>query len=129
MSMGRRGIAHIYASFNNIIITITDLTGAETVTRCTGGMVTKSAKDEGSPYVAMKVAQTAAEAALEKGIDNVHVKIRGRGGKKGGSPGRGAQTAIRSLVRAGLKIGTIEDVTPRPHDGTKPKGGKRGRRI
>ena len=127
--MGRKGIAHIYASFNNIIITITDLTGAETIARCSGGMATKSAKDEGSPYVAMKVAQTAADAALEKGIDSVNVRIRGKGGKKGGSPGRGAQTAIRSLVRAGLRIGSIEDVTPHPHDGTKPKGGKRGRRI
>ena len=127
--MGRTGVAHIYASFNNIIITINDVTGAETIARCSGGMVTKSAKDEGSPYVAMKVAQAAADAALEKGIDNVNVRIRGKGGKKGGSPGRGAQTAIRSLVRAGLRIGTIEDVTPRPHDGTKPKGGKRGRRI
>ncbi|RLF28160.1 MAG: 30S ribosomal protein S11 [Thermoplasmata archaeon] len=127
--MGKKGIAHIYASFNNIIVTITDITGAETIARCSGGMVTKSAKDEGSPYVAMKVAQIAAETALEKGIDVVNVRIRGRGGKKGGSPGRGAQTAIRSLVRAGLKIGTIEDVTPHPHDGCKPKGGKRGRRI
>jgi len=127
--MARKGIAHIYASFNNIIITITDLTGAETIARVSGGMVTKSAKDEGSPYVAMKVAQNAADAALEKGFNNVDVRIRGRGGKKGGSPGRGAQTAIRSLVRAGLRIGTIEDVTPHPHDGTKVKGGKRGRRI
>jgi len=127
--MGRKGVAHIYASFNNIIITITDATGAETITRCSGGMVTKSAKDEGSPYAAMKVAATAAEAAMDKGVDSVNVRIRGRGGKKGGSPGRGAQTAIRSLVRAGLKIGNIEDVTPHPHDGTKPKGGKRGRRI
>lgn len=127
--MGRKGIAHIYASFNNIVITITDLTGAETIARCSGGMVTKSAKDEGSPYVAMKVAQTAAESAMEKGFDSVNVRIRGRGGKKGGAPGRGAQTAIRSLVRAGMRIGTIEDVTPRPHDGTKAKGGKRGRRI
>ena len=127
--MGKKGIAHIYASFNNIVITITDSTGAETLARVSGGMVTKSAKDEGSPYVAMKVAQLAAETVLEKGIDNVSVRIRGKGGKKGGSPGRGAQTAIRSLVRAGLKIGTIEDVTPHPHDGCKPKGGKRGRRI
>ena len=127
--MARKGIANIYSSFNNIIITITDLTGAETIARCSGGMVTKSAKDEGSPYVAMKVAQTAAESAMEKGFDTVNVRVRGKGGKKGGSPGRGAQTAIRSLVRAGLKIGTIEDVTPRPHDGTKAKGGKRGRRI
>ena len=127
--MGRKGIAHIYSSFNNIIITITDLTGAETVARVSGGMVTKSAKDEGSPYAAMKVAQTVAEAVMEKGFDSVNVRIRGRGGKKGGSPGRSAQTAIRSLVRAGIRIGTIEDVTPHPHDGTKAKGGKRGRRI
>jgi small subunit ribosomal protein S11 len=127
--MGRKGIAHIYSSFNNIIITITDLTGAETIARVSGGMVTKSAKDEGSPYAAMKVAQTVAESVLEKGFDSVNVRIRGKGGKKGGSPGRGAQTAIRSLVRAGLRIGTIEDVTPHPHDGTKAKGGKRGRRI
>ena len=127
--MGRKGIAHIYSSFNNIIITITDLTGAETVARVSGGMVTKSAKDEGSPYAAMKVAQTVAETVMEKGFDSVNVRIRGKGGKKGGSPGRGAQTAIRSLVRAGLRIGTIEDVTPHPHDGTKAKGGKRGRRI
>lgn len=127
--MGRKGIAYIYSSFNNIIITITDLTGAETVARVSGGMVTKSAKDEGSPYAAMKVAQTVAEAVMEKGFDSVNVRIRGKGGKKGGSPGRGAQTAIRSLVRAGLRIGTIEDVTPHPHDGTKAKGGKRGRRI
>ena len=127
--MARKGVAHIFSSFNNIIITITDSTGAETITKCSGGMVTKSAKDEGSPYVAMKVAQNAAEAAIEKGFDSVNIKIRGKGGKKGGTPGRGAQTAIRSLVRAGLKIGTIEDVTPHPHDGTKPKGGKRGRRI
>jgi len=127
--MARKGVAHIFSSFNNIIITITDSTGAETITKCSGGMVTKSAKDEGSPYVAMKVAQVVAEAAIEKGFDSVDVKIRGKGGKKSGTPGRGAQTAIRSLVRAGLKIGTIEDVTPHPHDGTKPKGGKRGRRI
>jgi small subunit ribosomal protein S11 len=127
--MARKGIAHIYSSFNNIIITVTDSTGAETITKCSGGMVTKSAKDEGSPYVAMKVAQVVAEAALEKGFDSVNIKISGKGGKKGGNPGRGAQTAIRSLVRAGLRIGTIEDVTPHPHDGCKPKGGKRGRRI
>ncbi|HWR63985.1 MAG TPA: 30S ribosomal protein S11 [Candidatus Thermoplasmatota archaeon] len=127
--MARKGIAHIYSSFNNIIITITDSTGAETITKCSGGMVTKSAKDEGSPYVAMKVAQVVAEAALEKGFDSVNIKISGKGGKKGGNPGRGAQTAIRSLVRAGIRIGTIEDVTPHPHDGCKPKGGKRGRRI
>ncbi|MCK5258725.1 MAG: 30S ribosomal protein S11 [Thermoplasmatales archaeon] len=127
--MGRWGVAHIFASFNNIIITITDLTGAETITQCSGGMVAKSAKDEGSPYTAMKVAQVAAEAALEKGIDHVNVRIRGQGGNKTGTPGRGAQAAIRALVRRGLRIGKIEDVTPIPHDGCRKKGGRRGRRI
>ena len=127
--MGRWGIAHIFASFNNIIITVTDLTGAETIARCSGGMVTKSAKDEGSPYTAMKVAQTVADAVREKGIDKVNVKIRGQGGNKAGTPGRGAQAAIRALVRSGLRIGKIEDVTPIPHDGCRKKGGRRGRRI
>lgn len=127
--MARWGVAHIFASFNNIIITVTDLTGAETIARCSGGMVTKAAKDEGSPYTAMKVAQTVAESILEKGIDSVNVRIRGQGGNKAGTPGRGAQAAIRALVRSGLKIGRIEDVTPTPHDGCKKKGGKRGRRV
>ncbi len=127
--MGKWGIANIFASFNNVIITITDLTGAETIARCSGGMVTKSAKDEGSPYSAMKVAQMAAEIAKEKGIDRVHINVRGVGGTKSKSPGSGAQAAIRALVRAGLKIGRIEDVTPIPHDGGRRKGGKRGRRV
>lgn len=127
--MGKTGIAHIFASFNNIIITITDPTGAETIVRCSGGMVTKSAKDEGTPYTAMKVAQTVAEAAREKGFDRVDVRVRGQGGNKSHTPGRGAQAAIRALVRSGMKIGKIEDVTPVPHDGCRKKGGRRGRRI
>lgn len=127
--MGRWGTAHIFASFNNVIITITDLTGSETIARCSGGMVTKSAKDEGSPYTAMKVAQTVADAAREKGIDKVNVRIRGQGGNKERTPGRGAQAAIRALVRSGVKIGKIEDVTPIPHDGCRKKGGRRGRRV
>jgi small subunit ribosomal protein S11 len=127
--MAREGVAHIFASFNNIIITVTDLTGAETITRCSGGMVARSAKDEGSPYTAMKVAQIVAETAKEKGFDRVNVKIRGKGGNKSITPGRGAQAAIRALVRAGLKIGKIEDVTPIPHDGCRKKGGRRGKRV
>jgi len=127
--MARIGVAHIFASFNNIVITITDLTGAETIARCSGGMVTKSAKDEGTPYTAMKVAQNVAETAQEKGIDRVNVRVRGQGGNKAHTPGRGAQAAIRALVRSGMKIGKIEDVTPIPHDGCRKKGGRRGRRI
>jgi small subunit ribosomal protein S11 len=127
--MGKWGIAHIYASYNNIIITVTDLTGSETITKCSGGMVVKAARDESSPYAAMKAAEKAADAAKERGFDSLHVRIRAPGGNKASSPGPGAQAAIRALARAGIKIGRIEDVTPIPHDGTKPKGGRRGRRV
>ncbi len=127
--MPRWGIAHIYASYNNIIITLTDVTGAETIAKCTGGMVVKQDKDEASPYAAMRAAERVADLAKERGIDSIHVRIRAPGGNKSVSPGPGAQAAIRALARAGLRIGRIEDVTPIPHDGTKPKGGRRGRRV
>ena len=127
--MARWGIAHIYASYNNIIITLTDLTGSETLTKCSGGMVVKAAKDESSPYAAMRAAERVADTAKEKGIDSIHVRIRAAGGNKSTSPGPGAQSAIRALARAGLRIGRIEDVTPIPHDGGKSKGGRRGRRV
>jgi small subunit ribosomal protein S11 len=127
--MGKWGIAHIYASYNNIVITVTDITGAETITKCSGGMVVKAAKDEASPYAAMRAAERVAEISKEKGIDGLHVKVRAPGGNKSLSPGPGAQAAIRALARAGMKIGRIEDVTPVPHDGTKKKGGRRGRRV
>jgi len=127
--LGKWGIAHIFASYNNIIITITDVTGAETITKASGGMVVKAAKDEASPYAAMKAAERVAEIAKEKGIDSIHVQVRAPGGNRSSSPGPGAQAAIRGLARAGLRIGRIEDVTPIPHDGTKKKGGRRGRRV
>ena len=125
----KKGIAHIFASYNNIIITVTDLTGAETITKCSGGMVVKADKDESSPYAAMTAAGRVADAAKEKGIDALHIRVRGPGGNKAKSPGPGAQAAIRALARAGLRIGRIEDVTPLPHDGTRKKGGRRGRRV
>jgi small subunit ribosomal protein S11 len=127
--MGKWGIANIFASYNNIIITLTDVTGAETITKCTGGMVVKAAKDESSPYAAMRAAEKVAEIAKEKGIEGIHVKVRAPGGNRSTSPGPGAQAAIRALARAGMRIGRIEDVTPIPHDGTKKKGGRRGRRV
>ena len=125
----RLGIVHIYASYNNIIITVTDLTGAETITRCSGGMVVKQDRNQATPYAAMHVADKAATEAMEKGITDIHVKVRAPGGNKSSSPGPGAQAAIRGLTRAGLKIRSIEDVTPIPHDGTKKPGGRRGRRV
>jgi len=123
------GIANIYASYNNIMITLTDVTGAETIAKVTGGMVVKQAKDEATPYAAQKAAEKIAETARERDIIGIHVKVRAPGGNKSASPGPGAQAAIRALSRAGLRIGRIEDVTPVPHDGTKKKGGRRGRRV
>jgi SSU ribosomal protein S11P len=129
MAEGKWGVAHIYASFNNTLITITDLTGAETIAKISGGMVVKAARDESSPYTAMQMATQIADQAKGKGIIGVHVKVRAPGGNRQRSPGPGAQAAIRAMARAGLRIGRIEDVTPIPHDGTKPSGGKRGRRV
>jgi small subunit ribosomal protein S11 len=123
------GVAHIYSSTNNTIINITDITGAETIARCSGGMVTKRDKDKGSPFPAMLAAKKAAGDAIAKGITGIHLRIRAPGGHKKRMPGQGAQPAIRALVRAGLRIGKIEDVTPMPHDSTRKPGGKRGRRV
>ncbi|MDI9646038.1 MAG: 30S ribosomal protein S11 [Archaeoglobales archaeon] len=125
----RWGIAHIFSSYNNTIITITDITGSEMIARVSGGMIVKAARDEGNPYTAMQAALRAAAVAKEKGIEGVHIKVRAPGGNKSTTPGPGAQAAIRALARSGLKIGRIEDVTPIPHDGTRPPGGKRGRRV
>lgn len=126
----RWGLAHIYSSYNDTIIHITDITGTETLGMCSGGMVVKSDRLESSPTAAMMAAKKAAEQALDKGIDGVHVKVRAPGGHNGPvNPGPGAQAAIRALSRMGLRIGIIEDVTPVPHGGCRKKGGRRGRRV
>ncbi len=122
-------IANIYSSFNNTRIHITDITGSETIAMVSGGMLTDKDHLKGTPYPAMQAAKQAAEKAMEKGITAIHIRVRAPGGSKSAMPGQGAQPAIRALARAGLKIGTIEDVTPIPHDGTRKKGGRRGRRL
>ena len=123
------GIANIFSSFNNTVITITDLTGAETIARVSGGMVVRSDREQSSPFAAMQAAMQAANIARDRGISNVHVKVRAVGGHGSRSPGPGAQASIRALSRAGLRIGKIDDVTPLPHDTTRRPGGKRGRRV
>jgi small subunit ribosomal protein S11 len=126
----RWGLAHIYSSYNNTIIHITDITGTESLARVSGGQVVKSDRLESSPTAAMSAAKKAAEIAISKGINGIHVKIKAPGGHNGpNNPGPGAQAAIRSLSRMGLRIGSIEDVTPLPHDRCRKKGGKRGRRV
>ncbi len=129
MTDGKWGIAHIYSSFSNTMIHITDLTGAETVSRFSGGMIVKADREESSPYAAMQAASRAAVEAMDKGFSGVHIKVRAPGGNGSKSPGPGAQAAIRALARAGLRIGRIEDATPVPHDGCRKKGGRRGRRV
>lgn len=123
------GIAHILATANNTIVHITDLTGAETIARYSAGMMTDKDREGGMPFPAMLAAKKAAEEAIAKGIKGVHIRVRGAGGTKSKSPGMGAQSAIRALARAGLRIGMIEDVTPIIHGKMKSKGGRRGRRV
>jgi len=125
----RWGIAHVFSSSNNTIVHITDITGAETISRVSAGMITDKDREGGNPYPAMQAAFKAAEDALAKGITGVHIKVRAPGGIKSKSPGAGAQPAIRALARAGLRIGRIEDTTPIPHDSCRRKGGRRGRRV
>ncbi len=126
----RWGIAHIKSSYNNTIITITDISGTETIAKASGGMVVKTDRMQSSPTAAMAAAKKAAEESIEKGIRGLHVKIKAPGGHQGpASPGPGAQAAVRALSRSGMRIGIIEDVTPIAHDGCRKKGGKRGRRV
>ncbi|HIH05157.1 TPA: 30S ribosomal protein S11 [Candidatus Woesearchaeota archaeon] len=126
----RWGICHIFSSYNNTIIHVTDITGSETITKVSGGMVVKSDRMESSPTAAMMASKRVAEEARDKGITGIHIKIKAPGGHNGpNTPGPGAQAAIRALSRQGLRIGLIEDVTPIPHDGCRKKGGKRGRRV
>ncbi len=124
------GIAHIYASYNNTIIHVTDLSGTETLAKASGGMVVKQDRLESSPTAAMAAAKIVAEQCAEKGITGLNVRVKAPGGHNGPmSPGPGAQAAIRALSRSGLKIGQIEDVTPVPHDSCRKRGGRRGRRV
>jgi len=126
---GRWGVAHVFSSKNDTIVTITDQSCAETISKGSGGMIVKTSREEGSPYAAMQAAFRAAEKAKEKGITGVNIRVRAPGGHGSKTPGSGAQAAIRALARSGLRIGKIEDVTPIPTDTTKRPGGKRGRRV
>ena len=123
------GIAHIYSSYNNTIIHMTDLTGGETVAISSGGNHVNADRYESSPFAAMKAANAVVESTRTKGFTGFHIRVRAVGGVGSRVPGPGAQAAIRALARGGFKIGKIDDVTPIPHDTTRKKGGKRGRRV
>ena len=123
------GIVHIFSSYNNTIIHLTDLTGAETVAISSGGVHVNADRYESSPFAAMKAANAVVEIAKTKGFTGFHIRVRAVGGVGSRVPGPGAQAAIRAVARGGFKIGRIDDVTLIPHDTTRKKGGKRGRRV
>jgi small subunit ribosomal protein S14e len=123
------GVAHVYASFNNTFIHVTDMSGMETIIRVNGGMKVKADRDESSPYAAMMAAQDVVARCKELGVTALHIRLRATGGTLSKTPGPGAQSALRALARAGMRIGRIEDATPIPHDSTRRKGGRRGRRV
>jgi len=118
-------VLHIFTSFNNTIVHLTDLSG-HTLSRISGGMVTKQDRLKANPTVAMFIAKKTSENAKEHNIKNLYVRIRAKTGNT--SPGPGAHAVIKSLSREGFKIISISDVTRIPRGGPKKKGGKRGRR-
>jgi small subunit ribosomal protein S11 len=123
------GVAHIFSSYNNTLVHITDTSGAETISFSSGGRHVTADRYESSPYAAMKSAVASSDAAKAKGINALHIRVRAVGGVGPRIPGPGAQAAIRALARAGFRIGRIDDVTPVPHDTTRKPGGRRGRRV
>jgi small subunit ribosomal protein S11 len=105
------GIAHIQASFNNTIVTITDMGGNTVVWASSGNQGFKGSR-KSTPFAAQRAGETAARKAMEHGMRQVDVYVSG--------PGSGRESAIRSLQAAGLRINLIRDVTPIPHNGCRP---------
>ncbi len=106
-----KGSAHIRSTFNNTIVTLTDLNGNALSWASAGEMGFKGSR-KSTPYAAQTAAETAAKAAMEHGLKTVEVYIKG--------PGQGRESAIRALQTAGLEIVSIKDVTPIPHNGCRP---------
>ncbi|HVN75031.1 MAG TPA: 30S ribosomal protein S11 [Thermoanaerobaculaceae bacterium] len=105
------GVAHIQATFNNTIVTITDPTGGAVCWSSAGRIGYKGSR-KGTPYAAQLAARNAAEQAQEHGVRTVDVELKG--------PGAGRESAIRALAASGLEIKSIKDVTPIPHNGCRP---------
>ncbi len=106
-----RGAAHIKSTFNNTIVTITDVAGNAISWASAGGLGFKGSK-KSTPFAAQMAAETAARAAMEHGLKTVEVYVKG--------PGSGREAAIRALQVAGLEVNMIKDVTPIPHNGCRP---------
>ena len=106
-----RGTAHIRSSFNNTIVTITDVAGNVISWASAGGLGFRGSR-KSTPFAAQVAAETAAKAAMEHGLKYVEVYVKG--------PGSGREAAIRALQAAGLEVSLIKDVTPIPHNGCRP---------
>jgi small subunit ribosomal protein S11 len=106
-----RAIVHIKATFNNTLITITDLDG-NTVCSGSAGCVGFKGSRKSTPFAAQRAAQRCAGAAMRNGVREVEIRVKG--------PGSGRESAISALQQAGLRITSIEDVTPLPHNGCRP---------
>ncbi len=118
-------IINIYTSFNNTIAHVTDMAG-KTITKVSGGMVTKHSRLKANPTVAMFISKRISEEVKDLGIKAFYIRIRAKTRNPG--PGPGANTIVKSLTREGFKILNILDTTRIPRGGPKKKGGRRGRR-
>ena len=118
-------IVNIYTSFNNTIVHVTDMSG-RTITKVTGGMVTKHGRLKANSTIAMFIAKRIEENIKDLGVKLLYVRIRSKTGNP--VPGPGAHAIIKSLTRSGFKILNILDTTRFPRGGPKKKGGRRGRR-
>ncbi len=110
------GVAHINSTFNNTIVTITDLTG-NTVSWASSGAAAFKGSKKGTPFAAQQASEIAARKAIEHGMAEVSVLVKG--------PGAGRETAIRALQSSGLRVTSIKDVTPLPHNGCRPSKRRR----
>ncbi|ATF40578.1 30S ribosomal protein S11 [Weissella paramesenteroides] len=105
------GVAHIHATFNNTIVMITDVQGNAVAWSSAGALGFKGSR-KSTPFAAQMAAEAAAKSAMENGMKTVEVTVKG--------PGSGREAAIRSLAAAGLDVSSIKDVTPVPHNGSRP---------
>ncbi|OIO81562.1 30S ribosomal protein S11 [Candidatus Pacearchaeota archaeon CG1_02_32_132] len=119
------GIVYIFSSYNNTIVHITDLAG-NTISRVSGGMITKHSRLKANPTTAMFVAKKAAERAKDVGITGLYIRVKSQTGNPGLGPG--GHEAVKTLGKD-FKIVSVVDTTKIPRGGPKKKGGKRGRRV
>jgi len=110
------GMVYIQATFNNTIVTVTDLNG-NSISWCSAGSLGFRGAKKSTPYAAQTTAETAAQKAMDIGLREVHVFVKG--------PGVGRESAVRSLGALGLKVRSIKDITPIPHNGCRPRKSRR----